>query len=63
MSSNFGSFELIQLISTSFETKTKARKLREDIRLFAPNSKQAVLRIATRQIIDFGATYDVFDSA
>lgn len=31
--------------------------------MFAPNSEQAVLRIAARQIIDFGAIYDLFDSA
>ncbi len=44
--------------------KMKAWKLREDIRLFADEAgQQEVLRIAARQIIDFGATYDVFDSA
>ena len=42
--------------------KMKAWKLREDIRLYAADGAQEVVRIAARQIIDFGATYDVFDS-
>ncbi len=42
----------------------KAWKLREDIRLYSDSSKQTeLLRIHARNIIDFGATYDVFDSA
>lgn len=44
--------------------KMKAWKLREDIRLFTDETGQyEILRIGARQIIDFGATYDVFDSA
>ena len=42
--------------------RTKAFKLREDIRLFNPDETQEILRIHARQIIDFGATYDVFFS-
>lgn len=40
--------------------RTKAFKLREDIRLFNPDETQELLRIHARQVIDFGATYDVF---
>jgi hypothetical protein len=44
--------------------KMKAWKLREDIRLYTDRSmRQEVIHIQARQIIDFGATYDVFDSA
>ena len=44
--------------------KMKAWKLREDIRLYTdPSMAQEVFRINARQIIDFGATYDVTDSA
>lgn len=39
----------------------KAFKLREDIRIFTDKTKQEeLLRMKSRQIIDFGATYDVF---
>jgi hypothetical protein len=42
--------------------KMKAFKLKEDIRLFADETKtQELLTIQARQIIDFGATYDVSD--
>ena len=42
----------------------KMFKLREDIRIYADESKtQEVLNIRARQIIDFSAAYDVFDSA
>ncbi|HEX8182064.1 MAG TPA: hypothetical protein VF575_00505 [Candidatus Saccharimonadales bacterium] len=42
----------------------KAWTLREDIRLYADDSKkQELLRIHARQIIDFGATYDVYENA
>lgn len=45
-------------------SEQKAFKLREDIRVYADEGKSAeVLRIAARQIIDFSAAYDVFDSA
>src|SRR5574342_613083 len=39
-------------------------RLREDIRVYSDESKQAeVLTIKARQIIDFSAAYDVIDSA
>ncbi len=42
----------------------QAWKLREDIRLYSDNTKQhELLRIHARSIIDFGATYDVFESS
>lgn len=42
----------------------KAFKLKEDIRLYTGEDKSVeVLRIGARSIIDFSATYDVFDSA
>jgi hypothetical protein len=41
----------------------KAWKLREDIRIYADKSKaNELFRIHARSIIDFGVTYDVFDS-
>jgi len=41
----------------------KAFKLREDLRLYRSDAKTDLLmRIAARSIIDFSATYDVFDS-
>ena len=46
-----------------FYSKLKAFKLREDIRLYTGEDMQTeVLAIKARQIIDFGATYDVVDS-
>ena len=40
--------------------KQKAFKLKEDIRLFTDEScSTELLRLAARQMIDFGATYDV----
>ncbi len=43
--------------------KMKAWKLREDIRLYSDKTlTQELIRIGARNIIDFGATYDVFDS-
>ena len=42
----------------------KAWKLRDDIRLYTDRTMQTeIVRIKARQIIDFGATYDIFDSA
>lgn len=42
----------------------KAWKLREDIRLYSDDTKQhELLRIHARTIIDFGATYDVFEGS
>ena len=42
----------------------KAFKLKEDIRVYTDESKrQELLMIKARQIIDFSACYDVFDSA
>lgn len=44
--------------------KMKAWKLREDIRVFTSRAmQQELVQIHARQIIDFGATYDVTDSA
>jgi len=38
----------------------KAFKLREDLRIYTDESKsQELMRIGTRQIVDFGATYEV----
>lgn len=45
-------------------SEQKMFKLREDIRVFADESKtQEVLQIKARQIIDFSAAYDVIDSS
>lgn len=44
-------------------TRQKAFKLKEDLRLYADETEQVeLLRISARQVIDFGATYDVVDS-
>ncbi len=43
--------------------KMKALKLREDIGIYTDRSQsQELMRIKARQVIDFGATYDVTDS-
>ncbi len=45
-----------------FYSKQKAFKLREDIRLYGDESlREELLVMKARQIIDFGATYDVID--
>ncbi len=45
-------------------SEQKLFKLKEDIRVFADESKTLeVLQIKARQIIDFSAAYDVFDSS
>jgi hypothetical protein len=45
-------------------SEQKMFKLKEDIRVFADESKTLeVLQIKARQIIDFSAAYDVFDSS
>ena len=45
-------------------SEQKMFKLREDIRVYADEAKtQEVLSIRARQIVDFSAAYDVFDSA
>lgn len=47
-----------------FYSKQKAFKLKEDIRLYTGEDMQTpVLNIQARSIIDFGASYDVFDPA
>jgi len=47
----------------AFYSKQKAFKLKEDIRLYTDDSLQTeVLSIQARNIIDFGASYDVVDS-
>ena len=44
-------------------SKMKAFKLKEDIRLYTGEDMQKeLLRISARNVIDFGATYDVIDS-
>ena len=46
-----------------FFSKMKAFKLREDIRLYTGEDMQEeLLTIHARNIIDFSATYDVFDT-
>ena len=43
-------------------SKQKAFKLKEDIRLFTDESmEQELLTMQARSVVDFGATYDVFD--
>lgn len=43
-------------------TKMKAFKLKEDIRLYASEAmERELLVISARQMLDIGATYDVFD--
>lgn len=50
--------------SLALYSELKAFKLKEDIRLYGDEAKtREVVRIAARSVIDFGATYDVFDSA
>lgn len=50
--------------SLALYSELKAFKLKEDIRLFADEAKtKELVRIAARSILDFGATYDVYDSA
>ncbi|MFQ5988554.1 MAG: hypothetical protein ACE5K9_01445 [Candidatus Methylomirabilales bacterium] len=44
-------------------SKQKAFKLREDFRIYADESQmQELLTIKTPHILDFGATYDVYDA-
>jgi len=46
-----------------FYSEQKAFKLREDFRIYSDVDKsQELLRISTPQILDIGATYNVFDS-
>ena len=48
----------------AFYSRMKALKLKEDIRLYTgEDMRTEVLTIKARQIIDFAATYDVFDPA
>jgi hypothetical protein len=59
----------IKIVDPASETlvgfiRMKAWKLREDVRLYSDESMtNEVMAIHARQIIDFGATYDVTDSA
>ena len=47
-----------------FFAKLKAFKLKEDIRIYADTNQQnELLRIQARSVVDFGATYDIIDSA
>jgi uncharacterized protein YxjI len=44
-------------------SKMKAFKLKEDLRMYTgEDMTEELFRISARNIIDFGATYDVFDS-
>lgn len=44
-------------------SKMKAFKLREDIRIYTgEDMSDELIRISARQVIDFSATYDVYDS-
>jgi len=46
-----------------FYSELKAFKLKEDIKVFADEEKQfEMLSIQARQVLDFSAQYDVFDS-
>jgi len=46
----------------AFYSRQKAFRLKEDLRIYSDESMQTeVLVIKARNIIDFGATYDVFD--
>jgi uncharacterized protein YxjI len=66
--------KFLQFLGASFEISDeqgnlvlfadqKAFKLREDIRLYTNKEKtEEILTIKARNIIDFSATYDVFDS-
>ena len=48
--------------STQFFVQRKAFKLKEDIKVYGDESKsEELLAIKARQILDFGATYDVTD--
>ena len=41
----------------------KAFKLKEDIRVFSDESmKKEIIKIQAKQIVDFSAAYDIFDS-
>lgn len=49
--------------NTVFFSRLKAFKLKEDIRLYTDQRMQEeLLRIHARKVIDFAATYDVYDS-
>lgn len=49
--------------NVAFYSKMKAFKLKEDLRLYTgEDMRTEVLAIRARQILDFGATYDVVDS-
>ena len=44
-------------------SEMKGMRIREDIRLYADDSKSVeLLRIATQSVFDFAGTYDIFDS-
>lgn len=44
-------------------TKMRAFKLKEDIRVLGPDKQTELLSIRARQVMDFGATYDVTDTS
>ncbi len=43
-------------------TKMRGFKLKEDIRVLGPDKETELLSLSARQILDFGATYDVTDT-
>lgn len=43
-------------------TKMRAFKLKEDIRVLGPDKQTELISLRARQVLDFGATYDVTDS-
>lgn len=49
--------------NTLLYTKMRAFKLREDIRVLGPDKQTELFSMRARQILDFGATYDVTDIA
>jgi hypothetical protein len=60
-----GTFRIFNLLNDQMVlfSQQKMFKLKEDIRIFSDESRdQEILRINARNIIDFSAAYDVFDS-
>ena len=48
----------------AFYSKQKAFRLKEDVRLYTgEDMREEVLSMRARQVLDFGVTFDVFDSA
>ena len=49
--------------SIVFFCKMRAFKLKEDFRILAADKKTELIQVKARSVIDFGATYDVFDAS